>query len=107
MHALANVTIVDVRAVGPSERRATTLSAYRELAVGGAMQLLDDRNPIDLFTALNALAPGDFSWLYQRHGPAAWTITVQKLGRIYSAGECCGVCGGGIPSSTNNSRSTL
>lgn len=71
------------------------MSAYRELAVGGVLHLLDARDPIDLYRALHAIAPADFSWLYRSRGSDEWCVSVQKLGRIYSAGECCGVCGGG------------
>lgn len=86
---------VDVRALAPEARHSTALAAYRALAVGGTLHLLDASDPIDLYRALHAIAPADFSWLYRSRGPDDWCVSVRKLGRIYSAGECCGVCGGG------------
>jgi uncharacterized protein (DUF2249 family) len=93
---------VDVRASGLDERRSTALLAYRRLTVGDTMELVADQDPVDLYSSLHDIAPGDFSWLYVERGPAAWRVSVRKLSRIYSAGECCGVCGGGSPHSVQN-----
>ena len=62
-------------------------------------------DPKDLYSALHAIAPGDFSWLYVERGPGVWRVAVRKLSRIYSAGECCGVCGGDHPITMNPIRS--
>ena len=105
MSPVARVVPFDIGEADPNERRSRAVLAYRALAVGAVMQLVDSQDPIDLYSALHAVAPGDFSWLYLEHGPGSWTVKVQKLGRIYSAGECCGVCGGGKPKSTNPTRS--
>jgi uncharacterized protein (DUF2249 family) len=66
------------------------------------MELVDGQDPVDLYASLNTIAPGDFSWLYVQRGPDAWRVGVRKLSRIYSAGECCGACGGGNPHSVQN-----
>jgi uncharacterized protein (DUF2249 family) len=92
---VSQVSRVDVRETGLDERRSSTLLAYRRLSVGDTMELVDGKDPVDLYTSLNTIAPGDFSWLYLERGPAAWRVSVRKLSRIYSAGECCGMCGGG------------
>ena len=105
MSPLSQVTRVDVRGFDQSARRSMAVLAYRRLPVGESMELVDGHNPVDLYSALHGLAPGDFSWLYLTRGPAVWTVAVQKLGRLYSAGECCGVCGGGTPQATNPTRS--
>ncbi|MCW5657703.1 MAG: DUF2249 domain-containing protein [Burkholderiaceae bacterium] len=104
---LTGLSRVDVRGVDPDMRRSTALAAYRRLDVGDTMEIVDGRDPTDLYGSLQALAPGDFSWLYLQRGPAAWSVNVRKLSRIYSAGECCGVCGGGSasPQPMNTNRS--
>jgi uncharacterized protein (DUF2249 family) len=102
MTSVSQVSRVDVTGTGPDERRSTALLAYRRLSVGDAMELVDAKDPVDLYSALNAIASGDFSWLYLERGPGAWCVSVRKLSRIYSAGECCGVCGGGSPHSVQN-----
>jgi uncharacterized protein (DUF2249 family) len=94
---IVRMSRVDVRDVDPDQRVGTTLLAYRRLGVGDTMEIIDGRDPTDLYGTLQALAPGDFSWLYLERGPLAWCVKVRKLSRIYSAGECCGVCGGGKP----------
>jgi uncharacterized protein (DUF2249 family) len=105
MSTLPRVSRVDIRDVDIGERRATAVMAYRRLDVGDAMEVLDGADPIDLYSALHAIAPGDFSWLYRERGPGVWCVNVRKLSRIYSAGECCGMCGGGHPKANNPTRS--
>jgi uncharacterized protein (DUF2249 family) len=88
-------TPVDLRTSAHPERRSSALLAYRRLSVGETMELVDGHDPVDMYNALQTIAPGDFSWLYLERGPGAWRVSVRKLSRIYSAGECCGMCGGG------------
>lgn len=102
MTSVSQVSRVDVRGIGLDERRSTALLAYRRLSVGDTMELVDGADPVDLYGSLHTIAPGDFSWLYLEREPGAWRVSVRKLGRIYSAGECCGVCGGGSPLSVQN-----
>jgi uncharacterized protein (DUF2249 family) len=105
MTPLSRICRVDVRGTELADRRSNALLAYRRLLVGDQMEVVDGKDPTDLFSALQDLAPSDFSWLYQERGPDVWRVSVQKLGKIYSAGECCGVCGGASPSSANRVRS--
>ena len=102
MTSVSQVSRVDVRAAGLDERRSTALSAYRRLSVGDTMELVDGKDPVDPYSSLHTIAPGDFSWLYLERAPGAWRVSVRKLSRIYSAGECCGVCGGGNTHSVQN-----
>ena len=97
MTSVSSISRVDVRGTALDERRSAALLAYRRLTVGDTMELVDGKDPVDLYSALNAIAASDFSWLYVERGPGAWRVRVRKLSRIYSAGECCGVCGGGSP----------
>ena len=89
---LTPAQVVDLRNCDGDQRPAAALAAYRGLGVGEAMELIDGRDPTDLYSTLQSLAPGDFEWLYQRRGPQAWHVSVRKLSRLYSAGDCCGVC---------------
>jgi uncharacterized protein (DUF2249 family) len=84
--------VVDLREGDGDQRLPTALAAYRRLGVGAAMELIDGRDPTDLYSSLQSIAPGDFEWLYQRRGPQAWHVSVRKLSRLYSAGDCCGMC---------------
>ena len=105
MSPITRTSQVDVRGVALDERRSSVLLSYRRLAVGDTMELADVLDPVDLYSELNAIASGDFSWLYLERGPGVWRVSVRKLSRIYSAGECCGVCGGGKPIASIPSRS--
>jgi len=102
MTPVSSISRVDVRGTGVQERRSAALLAYRRLTVGDTMELVDGNDPIDVYSSLHNIAPGDFSWLYLERGPGAWRVSVRKLGRIYSAGECCGACGGGNTHSVQN-----
>jgi uncharacterized protein (DUF2249 family) len=95
MTPVSQVSRVDVRGAGLDERSSTMLLAYRRLTVGDTMELVDGQDPVDLYSSLQTIAQGDFSWLYLERGPGAWRVSVRKLSRVYSAGECCGMCGGG------------
>lgn len=83
---------IDVRDVVPSERHATVFEAFRVLALGDALDVVDDCDLKPLYHRFQAEAPGDFSWACQEGGPQVWRVSIRKLGRAHGAGECCGVC---------------
>ncbi len=89
-----STTTIDVRGIAHPARHAAILTAFRVLRPADALELVIDHDPKPLYRLFQAEAPGDFAWLYGQRGPEIWRVRVQKLGRSYSAGECCGVCGG-------------
>jgi len=86
---------IDVREIPPRERYAAVFAAFRALAFGDALEVVNDHDPKPLYHQFQAEAPGNFSWLSAQSGPDVWRVSIQKLGRSHAAGECCGVCGGG------------
>jgi uncharacterized protein (DUF2249 family) len=87
-------TTADVRGLLPSERCTTVSAAFKTLALGAVLEIVNDNDPKPLYRQLQADAPGNFSWVYLENGPDVWRVSITKLSRTYSAGECCGSCGG-------------
>lgn len=92
----ATSTVIDVRDITSRERESSIFAAFRALDVGDAVAIVSDNDPKALYFAFQTQAPGNFSWLYVQNGPDVWRVNIHKLARSYSAGECCGACGGGV-----------
>jgi uncharacterized protein (DUF2249 family) len=88
-------TTIDVRDIAPRERHPTLFSAFRALAVGDLLEIVNDHDPKPLHQQFQAEAPGSFSWDYLQSGPALWRVSIKKLTQSRAAGGCCGSCGGG------------
>jgi uncharacterized protein (DUF2249 family) len=102
-----STTTIDVRGIAHPARHAAILAAFRALRPADALELVVDHDPTPLYRLFQVEAPGNFAWVYAQRGPEIWRVRVQKLGRSYSAGECCGVCGGQSDfHTTTPSRST-
>ncbi len=86
-------TTIDVRGIAHPARHAAIIAAFRALRPADALELVVDHDPKPLYRLFQVEASGNFSWVYAQRGPEIWRVRVQKLGRSYSAGECCGVCG--------------
>jgi uncharacterized protein (DUF2249 family) len=91
--ATANTTL-DVRQLAPRERHAGIFAAFKRLAVGAALDIVNDHDPKPLYAQLQAEAPDSFSWAYAQNGPEVWRVTIQKLAPARRSGGCCGGCGG-------------
>jgi uncharacterized protein (DUF2249 family) len=85
---------IDVRRLAPPERDAAVISAFRAIDRGETLEVVVNHDPQPLYHRFRLLAPGNFSWLCLQNGPQVWRVTIKKLALSYSAGECCGACGG-------------
>lgn len=86
-------TVIDVQSIAPPQRHALIFSAFDALAVGQAVELRNDHDPLPLQRQFNARNGGQFGWEYLERGPAQWRV---RLSRITEPGaSCCGSCGGG------------
>jgi uncharacterized protein (DUF2249 family) len=85
---------LNLRDIEPRERHATVFAAFKALDVGDALEIINDHDPDPLFFEFQTRAPGNFAWRYLQTGPL-WRVSIGKLGRSHSAGDCCGACGGG------------
>ncbi|MEP6873311.1 MAG: DUF2249 domain-containing protein [Burkholderiales bacterium] len=93
--AAANASI-DVRNIPPREHHPLIFSAFRALAAGQSLELVNDHDPMPLYDHFQAEQPGGFGWDYLEGGPI-WRVRISKLARVESThgqGSCCGACGG-------------
>jgi uncharacterized protein (DUF2249 family) len=81
--------VVDVRDI-PRHRRDEAITAvFRQLARGQSFELLNDHDPLGLFSRMQEAIPAGFTWDYVMRGPEEWRVAI---GRRQSGG-CCGSCG--------------
>lgn len=86
--------IVDVRAIPPQDRHSLIFSTFQSLAAGGAMELVNDHDPLPLHAQFQARQPGRFDWEYLQSGPDLWRVRISKRASGHASGQCCGSCGG-------------
>ncbi|AMP38843.1 DUF2249 domain-containing protein [Ralstonia syzygii subsp. celebesensis] len=85
---------IDVRELPPRERHVTIFSTFGQLAVGQALELINDHDPRPLYAHFQADRPGQFAWDYLERGPHTWRVAITKLQPSPNHGQCCGSCGG-------------
>jgi len=85
---------LDVRLLAPRERHPLIFSTFGALAVGGAMELINDHDPKPLYYQFQAELPGAFAWDYLEEGPDTWRVSITRLAQGDAQGRCCGSCGG-------------
>lgn len=97
--APADATI-DVRTIPPRERHPLIFSTFRSLAVGQALELVNDHDPLPLYDHFRAQHPGGFGWDYLERGPSVFRVRISRVAsseapRPHGGSSCCGSCGGG------------
>jgi len=95
MTTTATLISVDARSIAPPNRHPSIFLAFRNLAAGEAMELINDHDPRPLFYQFQAEAPGQFSWDYLERGPETWRVRISRIAKTHGNGSCCGSCGGG------------
>ena len=95
MTATAVTATLDVRVLPCEQRRELIFSTFDQLAVGAAMEIVNDHDIKPLRGLFEQLAPGAFRWDNVQQGPDLWRIAITKVARsAHAAGQCCGSCGG-------------
>ena len=78
----ADLPVIDVRTIQPSERHPKIFAMANALAVGESFVIVNDHDPRPLHYQLQAEYPGQFSWTYLESGPDVWRV---QLGRQLEA----------------------
>ena len=94
MTATASPTILDVRVLPCEQRRELIFSTFDSLAVGTAMEIVNDHDIKPLYGLFQNVVPGKFAWAYVEQGPDLWRVAITKLAAATTGGQCCGSCGG-------------
>ena len=86
-------TRVDLRQVAPRSRIAVATYTSYLLRPGGAMEVVDDYDPVDLFIEFQR-QPEKFRWEYLERGPKVWRVGVTRTRPPSSAVAAVAVAGG-------------
>lgn len=98
MSCPAAVPTVDVRSIPPRDRHPRIFATFDALALGDAMELVNDHDPRPLHGQFQARWADGFAWQYVEAGPERWVVRITRLAgdRGTSAaaddGVCCGGC---------------
>ena len=94
--------VLDLRTIVPRERHPLIFGRFDALAIGEAIQLVNDHNPTPLHFQFEDRAPRQFEWTTLEAGPAKWRIQITRVaaasgpaagargGSCCSGGACCG-----------------
>lgn len=82
---------IDVRAIAPHRRHSVIFTAFDDLGLGQAMELIADHEPKPLFVQFRERSPEEFDWTYLELGPEQWRVAITKL---KASKQCCGSCCG-------------
>ena len=94
MTQIAHAFQVDTRPMASKDRRTAAFSAFDQLGVNNAMELLNDHDPVTLRSQFELEKPNLFHWEYLESGPEVWRVAVTKLKGKHGVDTCCGACGG-------------
>ena len=79
---------VGPRGVPPLNRRPVSAASFQRLPAGGAMEMIDDRDPQTLQTQCQLERKGQFTWQVVEQDGQTWRVRIAKTG----AQDCCGGC---------------
>lgn len=93
------VQTLDLRQIAPPDRHPLIFSRFDGLADGGALDLVNDHDPVPLHRQFEHMRPGQFQWDYLEAGPALWRVRLSQLGlkqavdtAAAAGSSCCGGC---------------
>ena len=90
--------VLDLRTIPPRERHPLIFGRFDSLAVGQALQLVNDHNPQPLHYQFDDRSYGQFEWTVLEAGPSVWRIQIARTADAANAqptarGDSC--CSGG------------
>lgn len=89
--------VIDVRTVPPPQRHGLIFATFDALPTGGALELLNDHDPLPLYFQFETRRNGQFDWRYLENGPEQWQVRIGKLRQGPTdapQSSCGGACGG-------------
>lgn len=90
--------VLDLRTIPPRECHPLIFGRFDSLAVGQALQLVNDHNPQPLHYQFDDRSYGQFEWTVLEAGPSVWRIQIARTADAVNAqpvarGDSC--CSGG------------
>lgn len=74
-----SVNELDVRIIAPREKHPTIHGRLAALALGEALQIINDHDPRPLRFEIQADHPDAFEWTYLEQGPETWRVEIRKV----------------------------
>lgn len=81
--------VLDVRSIPRADRHSKIMAVFGDLAPGETFVLVNDHDPLGLYSSMQNREAGSFTWEYVLRGPDEWRV---EIGRRAS-NSCCGSCG--------------
>ena len=69
---------IDVRIYEKGHKKDIIFKAFKELAVGEMMELINDHDPRPLYQQFMLNFSEQFEWGYLEQGPEIWRISITK-----------------------------
>ena len=76
---------IDVKGLSHEEKEKTIFPALEEIAVGEAVRIIFDFNPLPLVYMLKAR--NEFEFFYEKEGPQEWILHIKRTASSLSATE--------------------
>ena len=58
-----SVHVIDVRTIAPAQRHSQIFATFDALPAGGALELVNDHDPVPLYFQFEKMRPGQFRWI--------------------------------------------
>ena len=88
-------TTIHVQQIPPRERHAQIFASFDALAVGHALQIVNDHDPRPLRFQFDDRTPGQFDWSYVESGPETWRVNIKRTATKEAAANSSSGCSGG------------
>jgi uncharacterized protein (DUF2249 family) len=70
---------IDVRSIPGPQRHPLIFHTFETLAVGEALELVNDHDPFPLHNQFSFMKRGQFAWEYLEQGPDLWRVQISRI----------------------------
>ncbi len=70
---------IDVRSIPGPQRHPLIFQTFEGLAIGEALELINDHDPFPLHNQFNFMKRGQFAWEYLEQGPELWRVKISRI----------------------------
>ncbi|OJU25186.1 MAG: hemerythrin [Nitrobacter sp. 62-13] len=77
-----DVAEIDFRNLSPAQRHTKAFQIVGDLRAGESFVLVNDHDPMPLYSQIQASHPDEFSWTYLKQGPSVWKVEIAKQFKV-------------------------
>ncbi|MGN6410001.1 MAG: DUF2249 domain-containing protein [Nitrobacter sp.] len=77
-----DVAEIDFRNLSPAQRHTKAFQIVGDLRAGESFVLVNDHDPMPLYSQIQAGHPDEFSWTYLKQGPSVWKVEIAKQFKV-------------------------